>query len=100
MKGNKMSEEKKSRWIKFGKVIKKKNGGTCIVVGDPEARNPAFQYNVEVTIKNGSGKKVAEFKNGFLQVTNPRKRAGITEEQASKIPDSLLSELFFVENNE
>lgn len=92
--------DQKAKWVKIGKVIKKKAGGVCIVVGEPDAKNEQYKYNVEVTVKNASGKTVANFKNGFLTVLDPRKRSGITEEQASKIPASLVSELFFVENNE
>lgn len=92
--------DQKAKWVKIGKVIRKKAGGVCVVVGEPDNKNEQYKYSVEVTVKDSSGKKVANFTNGFLTVTDPRKRPGITEEQASKIPASLVSELFFVENQD
>lgn len=90
-----------SKWHKVGAVIKKKNGkGVCVITGNANAKDPKYQFNVEVTIKNAEGKKLASFTNGLLTVSDPRKRPGITEADLAKIPASLVSELFFVENQD
>lgn len=95
-----MANDTKSKWQKFGKVIKKKAGGVCVVVGDPNAKNQQYAYHVEFKITDASGKLLAQGKNGFLNVSDPRKRPGIKEEDAAKIPASLVSELFFVDNSD
>lgn len=92
--------DQKAKWVKFGKVIKKQKGGVCVKLGDPDNKNSDFAYNIEIKVTDAKGKVVASTKNCFLNVMDPRKRPGITEEQISKIPASLVSELFFVENNE
>ena len=96
-----MSEGTKSKWVKIGAVVKKKNGkGVCIITGNQNATNVKYKFNVEITVTDGEGKKVASFKNALLNVSDPRKRPGIKEEELAKIPASLVSELFFVENND
>jgi hypothetical protein len=50
-------------------------------------------------VTDAQGNKV-QFKNAFLTVLDPRNRPGASEEDIAKIPSSLVSELFYVENNE
>lgn len=91
----------KSKWHKVGAVIKKKNGkGVCVITGNSNAKDPKYNFSVELTIKNAEGQKVATVSNPLFTVSDPRKRPGITESDAAKIPASLVSELFFVENND
>ena len=91
--------EPKSKWHKIGAVVKKKNGkGVCIITGNANAKDPKYQFNVQLTITDAQGNKVASVKNGLLTVSDPRKRPGIKDEDLAKIPASLVSELFFVEN--
>jgi hypothetical protein len=93
--------EKSSKWVKVGAVVKKKNGkGVCVITGNANASNAKYKFDVQLTITDAEGNKVASVKNGLLTVSDPRKRPGITEEELAKIPASLVSELFFVENNE
>ena len=93
--------EQKAKWHKVGAVVKKSNGkGVCILTGNSKAKDAKYQFTVELTVKDGNGKKLFSTTNPLLNVSDPRKRPGITEEDAAKIPASLVSELFFVENND
>lgn len=88
-------------WHKVGAVIKKANGkGVCVITGNSKAKDPKYQFSVEVTIKDAEGKVVTKASNPLFTVSDPRKRPGIKDEDMAKIPASLVSELFFVENNE
>lgn len=97
-----MEKKTKNRWIKVGAVLRKGEGkkGTFVVLGSQNNKNEDFRTSVEVTVKDNKGKVISTLKNGFLTVTDPRHRPGITEEQVSKIPDRLVSELYIVEDGE
>lgn len=61
------------KWQKVGTIMKKKNGtGNYLKVADD----------------------VRLSKNQIINIQNPRKRPGITDEQLSKIPDFVVAELF------
>lgn len=61
------------KWTKVGTILKKKNGtGNYLKVAEDVRLN----------------------KNQIVNIQNPRKRPGITEEQLSKIPDFVVAELF------
>lgn len=67
-----MSEQKKV-WTKVGSILKNKAGtGNYLKVSGNHA------------LKDGQ----------ILNVQNPRKRPGITEDQLAKIPDFVVAELF------
>lgn len=62
-----------AKWVKVGTLMKNKAGtGTYLKVTE----------DVKLS------------KNQILNVQNPRKRPGITEEQLSKIPDFVVAEIF------
>lgn len=84
------------KWVKIGQVVKKKDkDGTVIRLGD--TRNSKYSYSVDIRVTDSTGEVVYESNNPFVQVQDPRNRKGITEEQASKIPDFILFDLFVVE---
>ena len=63
----------KKRWVKVGAILKKKDGnGQYIKVSD----------DVKLS------------KDMILNIQNPRKRPGITEDQLAKIPDWVLAEIY------
>lgn len=82
-----------SKWLTIGKVLKKKSPKTGLTVafGDKYRK-----INVKLVVTDANGHVLAEVENPFLNVSDPRKRPGITEEQADKIPDFLLQELSLV----
>lgn len=89
-----------AKWTKIGTVMTKKGkSGKYVVLGDENNKNEQYRTTVEIRVKDASGKVVAQTKNGYLQITDPRNRKGITEEQAEKIPSFVEAELFFVEND-
>ena len=69
-----MSEEvKKARWLQVGTIMKSITGtGQYVKVKE------------DVALKKGQ----------TLQVQNPRKRPGITDEQLARIPEYVLAELY------
>ena len=90
-----MSDKKK--YTKIGAVLKGQKDNTFIVLGNTKARSAKYNYDVEVLVTNGEGTVLTEKKNGIISVFDPRKRPGITSEEAEKIPDSVLFELFIIE---
>lgn len=71
-----------TKWVKIGGIWKNKNGkpGSYLAVTlkqDKETVLPSF------TLTAGM----------FLNVSDPRKRANITSDQLSKIPDGLLADV-------
>jgi uncharacterized protein YxjI len=93
--------EGKAKFHKIGSVFKKKDKpGSYVALGNPNSKNEKYKTTVEITLKDAKGEKVVQLSNGFLTVLDPRKRRDITEEQASKIPEHLISELFIVEDGE
>ena len=94
-----MADNKKSTFTKVGAVLKKQGKpGVFVVLGNANAKKEEYRTEVEITVKDSKGKTIASSRNGFLTVLDPRKRKGITEEQAEKISDRLVSELFIVED--
>lgn len=77
-------------WVKLGSLRKGKTGGSYISLGDAKAKTPV---TVELTIKDAAGNVVATATNPTLQVQNPRKRPGATEEQIAKVPEWLMAEI-------
>jgi hypothetical protein len=62
-----------ANWVKVGSILKSKNGkSNYLKVAD------------KVTLDKGQ----------ILQIQNPRKRPGITEEQLQKIPDWVIADVF------
>lgn len=97
-----MANTKKGKFTKVGAILSKQGGksGSFVVLGDENNKNEQYRTTVEIRVKDASGKVVAQTKNGFLTILNPRNRPGISEEQAEKIPARLEAELFIVENND
>jgi hypothetical protein len=87
--------------FKVGTVQSKKDkSGVTVAVGNPNAQNEKYRTTVEITVKDGNGNILAKAENGYLQVVDPRKREGITEEQLAKIPAWVKNELYLVVNDE
>lgn len=83
----------KSVYTKLGSVMQN-DKGHYVVLGDSRNKNPQYNFTVEYRVLNNEGQVVAEGANGFLSLFDPRKRPGITEEQAARIPESVVYELF------
>lgn len=77
-------------WVKLGAIKKSDKGSQYIALGIKGKYKPC---TVEVTVKDSTGKVIATATNPNITIQNPRKRKGITEEDAAKIPEFLLAEL-------
>lgn len=84
------------KYTKIGAVLNM-GKGPFVVLGNEKEKNEAYRYNVEVRVTNLKGEKVAYSKNGTLSLFDPRKRKGITEEQAAKVPAVVQWELVLTE---
>jgi hypothetical protein len=78
-------------WVNgVGQIKKGKSGNNYISLGSPKAKNPV---NVEIRVTDGAGNVLFEGKNPLLNISNPRKRAGITDEDMARIPEYLMANL-------
>jgi hypothetical protein len=91
----------KKTWIKVGSVLKsskpRPDGGVqqpFVALGN--AKDKYKPVTVELVVKDATGKIIATTENGTLSIQDPRKRPGITPEQAAKIPETLRQDLFLV----
>jgi hypothetical protein len=82
---------KNKEWIKLGAIKKGKTGNNYIAFGTPKSK--FGPVNVELVVKDLTGKVLATIVNPNVNVQNPRKRPGITPEQAALIPEYLLADL-------
>lgn len=79
-----------ANWLKLGTIRKGKTGNQYISLGSPKDKSP---LTVELIIKDASGAVVAQVTDPMLQVQNPRKRPGATEEQIAKVPEWLMADI-------
>lgn len=93
-----MADKKKKKYTKVGSVMDGQYG-KFISLGNDRSKDPKYNYTVQIRVTDGEG-KIVQSKNGRLSMMDPRKRPGITEDQASKIPESLVSELFIIQDEE
>lgn len=71
----------KQQWTKVGTVMKRKDGnGTYLKIDLRRGKEEL----AELLLKSGM----------ILNIQDPRKRAGITEEQLAKIPEYVKAELY------
>lgn len=84
-----MSNQKtKKKTAKIGAVwqSKDKEDQFYVALGQ-KSDNPDYDFSVEVTVKDGNGKVVAQQTNGFLQLWDPRKSQYANHDALSKIPN-------------
>jgi hypothetical protein len=90
-----MADGYKAKKVKLGSVmVKTKDGRTSsfIALGQRNQNKPQYNYSVELTVKDSTGKVVAHQTDGFIEIVDPRTQAKdllalgfINEEQASKM---------------
>lgn len=91
-----MAEQKKKKYTKVGTVLDGK-WGKFITLGDEKNPKADYKFDVQIRVTKADG-TIVQVKNGSLKMMDPRKRPGITEEQAAKIPESIVSELFITQD--
>ena len=96
-----MAKDSKKKYHKIGAVLRTaKNDGVFVALGNSKAKDAKYRNHVEITLKDDSGKVLASTVDGTFAVFNPRQRPGISDEDAAKIPDKVVSELFIVKDAE
>lgn len=81
----------KKKWYKLGTIKESEKGTRYLALGSPKSTYEPV--NVTVIVTDLSGKELARAVNPSLNIQNPRKRPGITEEQAAKIPAYVMAEV-------
>lgn len=66
------NSNKKNKYTRLGQVLKGKDGGSYITLGNDRNKDPKYNYSVEVTVRNSSGEVVAKQTDGYLSVFDPR----------------------------
>lgn len=99
-----------AKYTKVGVVqMKKDQSGVTVRLGNSTAKNEKYVEHVEIIVRDAKGNVKArassqEAENGlYLMVQDPRKRLDkegnpLSDEQLSKIPDYIKSELILVTN--
>lgn len=86
--------------FKAGTVqVKKDQSGLTIKLGN-YSKNSKFATTTQIIIRDSEGKVLADVSDSYLVVRDPRKREGLTEEAAARIPDYIKSELFVIVSDE
>lgn len=100
-----------AKMAKLGTLMKfEKNGKSwlSVALGQNKPGSEKYNYSVEIIVRDSNGKVVANQKDGFIKLQDPRKApdellaaGAISEEQADKmrervpnIPDKVKYELF------
>lgn len=89
----------KAKRISIGRLLKQEkdwhNDGNkvstlSIALGSSNNKNPAYDMTVELTVRDGKGNVLAQQKNGFLELVDPRKqpdellKAGVIQESVAE----------------
>lgn len=91
-----MSENKKKKtYVNIGQT-KEGQFGNYVQLGKENPKFPQYDYKVQVRVTDSTGKVVGTFTNPNISLMDPRKRPGITEEQAEKIPSYVINDLVIV----
>lgn len=79
---------KKNKYTRVGQVLKGKDGGSYITLGNDRNKDPQYNFSVEVTVRDSSGEVVAKQTDGYLNVFDPRSR-----DNAGNVPDFVLFDI-------
>lgn len=79
------------KWHKVALIKRSKAGSQYLSFGNPQDKYQPV--NVKVVVEDLNGKVLTEELNPVMFIQDPRKRKGITEDQAGKIPDFIRAEV-------
>lgn len=79
---------KKNKYTRVGQVLKGKDGGSYITLGNDRNKDPKYNYSVELTVRNSAGEVVAKQTDGYLSVFDPR-----DGQNADNVPDFVLFDI-------
>jgi hypothetical protein len=85
------------KYVKIGAVLDT-GKGPFIVLGNSKSTDPKYVSTVNLQVLDGNGEVLVEGTNGAVSLFDPRRRPGISEEQAAKIPDTVVYELVIVKD--
>lgn len=78
----------KRKFTKLGTVwSKKEDPDSFFVKLGNKGKNEQYDLTVEITVKDATGKVVAQQTDGFLTLSDPRKSPMANQEQLAKVPN-------------
>lgn len=78
----------KRKFTKIGTVWNKKDDANSFFIRlNNEGTKPEYNFTVELTVKDGNGKVVAQQTGGTLTLSDPRKSPFAKPEQLAKVPN-------------
>jgi hypothetical protein len=78
-------------WFNIGLIKVGKSGNNYMALGTPKSKYKPV--NIELVVKDLEGKVLTTVTNPTLNVSDPRKRGGLTEEQLGNIPTWVKAEI-------
>lgn len=88
-----MSKKNKT-YTKIGTVLEGQYG-PYIILGSSKNKDPKYDFEVQVLVKNAKGEKVKLVKNPLLSLYDPRNRTD-KDGNPRKVPDSVKFEVSIV----
>ena len=82
---------KNKEWLNLGSIKVGKTGSSYLQLGT--AKSKYKPYNIKLVVEDLDGKVLASVLNPNLNIQDPRKRPGITDDQKDKIPEWLRAEV-------
>ena len=76
-------------WVNNVGVLRKTAKGPYLLLGNPKGKDEQYRTTVTLTVKDFKGNIITEEVNPLISLQDPRKRKGISEEQAASIPEEL-----------
>lgn len=82
-----------SKFVKVGELRQSKKGNKYLQLGSENPKNPKYNFEVQVMIKDSEGNKVALIKNPALFFSDPRRPK--QDGSVPNIPDFILETVGF-----
>lgn len=87
-----------SEWIKLGVIKLGRSGNNYMALGTSKSKYKPV--NVRLVVEDLNGKVITSVLNPNLNVSDPRKRPGATEDQVAAIPDFIKAEVSLAPSKE
>lgn len=86
-----MANKRKS--VKVGAVLRNEDDKPPYIKLGSKSNKAEYNYSVQITVRDGTGKVVADQTDGFLSLFDPRKGTFLTDEQKDRLSPKLKSEI-------
>jgi hypothetical protein len=88
-----------AKFHRVGKILRKKDkSGSYIQLGD--VNNRKSPYRVKLKVEDANGNEIVVCENPFIMIQDPRDNPNLSDENKAKIPEFILADLTFVEQDD